>query len=221
MLKFDIRSIFSTSSPFTTQTLSSLVIASASTVVVDLVGSYKELEEKKRMWLLRGLIVAFIVISAALAIFQIYGPEKLTNDIASLMGISWGAISGAFIGPFLYGLYWKKTTNASVWTSFISGVVLAILCMILKMAGVGNDGTFFGVFVSDSIYMGVVAMLFSLIIVPVVSLFTKKPDQDMVNDLFKCYESSVEALNNEPQANDTASEALVEDTNTQMAEQTK
>lgn len=200
-------------------TLSSLVIASASTVTVDLVGTVKKLEEKEKMWMLRILIVVFIVVSAALAIFQVYGPKELTNDIASLMGISWGAISGAFIGPFLYGLYWKKTTNASVWTSFISGVVLAILCMILKMAGVGNNKTFFGVFVSDSIYMGVVAMLFSLIIVPVVSLFTKKPDQDMVNDLFKCYESSVDELNNEPQANDTASEALVEDTNQKIAKQ--
>ncbi len=186
-------------------TLSSLVITSASTVTVDLVGSVKKLEEKQKMWMLRILIVVFIVISAALAIFQVYGPKELTNDIASLMGISWGAISGAFIGPFLYGLYWKKTTNASVWTSFISGVVLAVLSMILKMAGVGNNGTFFGVFVSDSIYMGVVAMLFSLAIVPLVSLFTKKPDQDMVNDLFKCYESSVEALANEAQAKDEES----------------
>ena len=170
-------------------TLSSLVIASASTVVVDLVGSYKELEEKKRMWLLRGLIVAFIVISAALAIFQIYGPEKLTNDIASLMGISWGAISGAFIGPFLYGLYWKKTTKASVWASFISGVVIALASVVFKFAGLGSNGTFIGTFLSDSIYMGVVAMLFSLIIVPVVSSFTKAPEEAFVNDLFSCFEA--------------------------------
>lgn len=166
-------------------TLSSLVMVSASTVTVDLIGTVKPLTEKKKMWMLRILIVVFIIISALMAIFQIYGPENLTNDIASLMGISWGAISGAFIGPFVYGLYWKKTTKASVWVSFISGVLICTLSLVFKFAGVNNY------FLCDSIYMGVVAMVFSLIIVPIVSLFTKTENQEYINDLFKCYTQKV------------------------------
>lgn len=40
------------------------------------------------------------------------------------MGISWGALAGAFLAPFLYGLYWKRTTKAAVWVSFIFSTVL-------------------------------------------------------------------------------------------------
>ena len=172
-------------------TLSSLVMTSASTVSVDLLGHKKD--EKKNMWTLRILILIFIVVSALLAIFQIYGPESLRNDIASLMGISWGAISGAFIGPFVYGLYWKKTTKASVWTSFILGILIAVFSLVCKYMGLANNLGFLGVFLSDSIYMGVVAMITSLIIVPVVSLFTKNSQEDnqKTEDLFSCYNTLV------------------------------
>ncbi len=172
-------------------TLSSLVMTSASTVSVDLLGHKKD--EKKNMWTLRILILIFIVVSAFLAIFQIYGPESLRNDIASLMGISWGAISGAFIGPFVYGLYWKKTTKASVWTSFILGILIAVFSLVCKYMGLANNLGFLGVFLSDSIYMGVVAMITSLIIVPVVSLFTKNSQEDnqKTEDLFSCYNTLV------------------------------
>ena len=37
--------------------------------------------------------------------------------IAQLMGVSWGALAGAFLAPFLYGLYWKGVTKAACWTS--------------------------------------------------------------------------------------------------------
>lgn len=183
-------------------TLSSLVMTSASTVVVDLIGTYKKVEEKKRMSLLRILTVVFIIVSAGLAIFQVYGPKSLTSDIASLMGISWGAIAGAFLGPFLYGLYWKKVTKPAVWASFIGGVLIAVLSLIFKYAGFNQGHGFAGVFVSDSIYMGVVAMVYSLIIVPIVSLFTKKMDEDYVTEMFNCYTQMVtvpasEALNDE------------------------
>ena len=128
---------------------------------------------------LRALVVAFILISAGLAIFQVYGPQELTKDIASLMGISWGAISGAFIGPFFYGLYWKKTSKASVYASFISGIFLAVLSLVLSLAGVNAkiQSTHYLWFdFADSIYMGVLAMALSFVIVPVVSKFTKAPD---------------------------------------------
>lgn len=182
-------------------TLSSLVMVSASTFTVDLVGTVKKLDEKKKMWLLRFSILAFIIISATLAMFQIYGPKELTNDIASLMGISWGAISGAFIGPFVFGLYWKKTTKTSVWVSFISGVTISCLSLILKFAGIADNGKFICIFLSDSIYMGVVAMIFSLLIVPIVSLFTKESNKEYVDDLFACYNDMVTV---------PASEALTE-----------
>ena len=178
-------------------TLSGLVHTSAATVTFDLIDRKKNLSEKKKMTWLRSLVVLFIAVSAGLAIFQVYGPQELTKDIASLMGISWGAISGAFIGPFFYGLYWKKTSKASVYASFISGIFLAVLSLILSLAGVNAklQSTHYLWFdFADSIYMGVLAMALSFIIVPVVSKFTKAPDD--VDELFKCYERKVVVTTN-------------------------
>lgn len=191
-------------------TLSSLVMVSASTLTIDLVDTVKPLGEKKKMWLLRVSILIFIIISALLAIFQIYGPKELTSDIASLMGISWGAISGAFIGPFLFGLYWKKTTNASVWVSFIGGITISLVSLILFYSGFKDSDKFYTVFLTDSIYMGVVAMAFSLISVPIVSLFTKKPEQKYVEDLFSCYNTKASA---KEEITEPANEPVQETTN--------
>ena len=178
-------------------TLSGLVHTSAATVVFDLMDDKKKMPEKKRMTWLRVFVLVFIVVSAGMAIFQYYGPKELTKDIASLMGISWGAISGAFIGPFLFGLYWKKTTKASVYVSFIVGISLAVLSLVLSLTLTGdarsyvqwrvNGLLFFDL--ADSIYMGVLAMVLSLVIVPLVSLFTKKPEN--VEEIFKCYSQKV------------------------------
>ncbi len=173
-------------------TLSGLVHTSAATVTFDLIDRNKNLPEKKKMTWLRALVVIFIVVSAGLAVFQVYGPKELTKDIASLMGISWGAISGAFIGPFLYGLYWKKTTKASVYASFISGILISVVSLTLSLAGVTAQikSTHYLWFdFADSIYMGVLAMVVSFIIVPIVSKFTKAPEN--VDELFKCYEKKV------------------------------
>ena len=173
-------------------TLSGLVHTSAATVVFDLMDPKRKMPDKKRMTWLRIFVLCFIVVSALLAIFQNYGPKEFTKDIASLMGISWGAISGAFIGPFFLGLYWKKTTKISVYVSFISGIGLAILSLVLGYAKVNTkwyvDGMLF-FDAADSIYMGVLAMVVSFIIVFVVSLFTKAPDD--VEQLFKCYHQKV------------------------------
>ena len=173
-------------------TLSGLVHTSAATVVFDLMDPKKKMEDKKRMSWLRIFVLCFIVVSALLAIFQNYGPKEFTKDIASLMGISWGAISGAFIGPFFFGLYWKKTTKTSVYASFITGVAIAILGLVLGYAKVNAkwyvDGMLF-FDATDSIYMGVLAMVVSFIIVPVVSSFTKPPVE--AEQMFKCYQQKV------------------------------
>ena len=175
-------------------TLSGLVHTSAATVTFDLIGSKKEVSEITKMKLLRIFVIIFIIVSAGLAAFQNYGPKELTKDIASLMGISWGAISGAFIGPFFYGLYWKRTTKASVYASFISGIIISVVGLALSLASVNakieSNGILWFDF-ADSIYMGVLAMVLSFIIVPLVSSFTKKPEN--VDLVFSCYEGIVEA----------------------------
>lgn len=168
-------------------TLSSLVLTSGSTVTLDLIEPLRKnkLSEKKKMIIMRSLIVLFIVISAVIAIKQ---AKSKSLFIAQMMGVSWGALAGAFLAPFLYGLYWKKTTKAAVICSFIYGVGLEVvqLCISLGLLDVsGNE--FLNFVFRNSLYSGSIAMLGGLVIVPVVSFITQKTKPQGVDEMFSCY----------------------------------
>ena len=171
-------------------TLSSLVLASSSTITIDFLKDnfIKNMNEKKQVFIMRVFVVVFIVISAAIAVFQYRSSQSATSSnsatfIAQLMGVSWGALAGAFLAPFLYGLYWKKTTKAACWVSFLFGSVLMILNMLAR-------GSFPAVLQSP-INCGAFAMVAGLILVPVVSLLTPKPEAAFVDEAFACYEVKV------------------------------
>ncbi len=157
-------------------TLSSLVLTSASTLTLDLIKGTisKKMDEKKQLLSIRILVAAFIIISAVIAVMQYYSANTF---IAQLMGISWGALAGAFLAPFLYGLYMKRVTKAAVWTSFTVGVGLTVSNMFLG-------------FIDSPINAGAIAMVLGLILVPLVSLVTPKPKND-VDAIFACYDRTV------------------------------
>ncbi|MCF0145416.1 MAG: sodium:solute symporter family protein [Eubacterium sp.] len=163
-------------------TLSSLVLASSSTLTLDFlkVVVFKKMNEKKQLFCMRLLIVVFIAISVVIALVQY---SSNVTFIAQLMGISWGALAGAFLAPFLFGLYWKKTTKAACWASFLFSTVVMIANMVAR--------PIFPEILQSPINAGVFCMLAGLIIVPVVSLFTRKPDADFVEKAFSCYEQKV------------------------------
>ena len=154
-------------------TLSSLVMTSSSTLTLDVIkGSIaKKLDEKKQLLWMRGLIVFFIVVSVVIAL----DPPAF---IAQLMGISWGALAGAFLAPFLYGLYWKGVTKAAVWASFAAGVGITVANLFFK-------------FIASPINAGAIAMVAGLIVVPVVSLITPKMKKETVEACFACYNKKV------------------------------
>ena len=168
-------------------TLSSLVIASSSTLTIDLLKGniIKKMSEKKQVIIIRVFIVVFIAISAFIAIYQTQSQNESVKFIAQLMGVSWGALAGAFLAPFLYGLYWKKTTKAACWVSFIFGAGIMTLNLFFRSA--------FPVILQSPINCGAFAMLAGLIIVPVVSLLTPKPKKEMVDGAFACYDKTVPA----------------------------
>ena len=109
-----------------------------------------------------------------------------------MMGVSWGALAGAFLAPFLYGLYWKKMTKAAVWTSFVFGVGLMMVQLLISMKifSVANVPVLNFVF-QNSLYSGVCAMLLGLVIVPVVSLLTQKSKPENVEEMFVCYNTEI------------------------------
>ena len=163
-------------------TLSSLVLTSSSTLTLDLIKGHvvRDMKEKQQLGVMRVLIVVFIAISAVLAIVQ---HKSSVTFIAQLMGVSWGALAGAFLAPFLCGLYMKKTTKAACWVSFLFSTVFMLANILWKSS--------FPVLLQSPINAGAFCMIAGLILVPVVSLFTPKPDKALVDDAFSCYEEKV------------------------------
>lgn len=166
-------------------TLASLVLTSSSTMTLDLIYRDKKSQdgeveggeiddmvaekiERRKVVVMRVLIVFFIVLSLMIAL----NPPQF---IAQLMGISWGALAGAFLAPFMLGLYWRGVTPASVWACFVWGVGLTVVNMML-----GNS-------LLNPIDCGAVAMVGGFVIVFIVSLFTRKMNPSFVDDVFKCY----------------------------------
>ncbi len=164
-------------------TLSSLVMASSSTLTIDFLKElfFQKMSEKKQVLTIRILVVVFIIISSVLALIQY---KSSVTFIAQLMGVSWGALAGAFLAPFMYALYSKWVTKASCWVCFIFGSVLMVANIFWRPS--------FPQIIQSPINCGAAAMLFGLFIVPAVSLFTPKPDKKLVNDAFACYEEKTQ-----------------------------
>ena len=165
-------------------TLAGLVLTSSSTMTLDLIYRDKQSEtgeveggkineavakkiEQRKVLILRVLIVFFIAISLLIAL----NPPTF---IAQLMGVSWGALAGAFLAPFMLGLYWKGVTRASVWACFVWGVGLTLANMML-----GNP--------ISPINCGAIAMVGGIVVVLIVSLVTPKMNKEYVDKIFACY----------------------------------
>ena len=165
-------------------TLASLVLTSSSTMTLDLIYRDKkslpgEVEdgtiddivaekiERRKVVVMRVLIMFFIAISLLIAL----NPPTF---IAQLMGISWGALAGAFLAPFMLGLYWRGVTTTAVWACFVWGVGLTVVNMLL-----GNP--------INPINCGAIAMVGGFPVVFLVSLITKKMPQQTVDTIFECY----------------------------------
>ena len=163
-------------------TLSSLVLTSSSTLTLDFIKGtlVKDLSEKKQLLIIRILIGVFIAISVFLAVWQY---NSNVTFIAQLMGISWGALAGAFLAPFLYGLYWKRTSAASVWVCLIFSSAVMIANIFF--------GKYFPALIQSPINCGVACMLCGLVIVPIVSLLTPAPNKEKVDNIFACYDRKV------------------------------
>ena len=172
-------------------TLSSLVLTSSSTITLDFIVplSGKEMSEKKKMFIMRVFIAVFIVISAVIAINQV---KNKSLFIAQMMGVSWGALAGAFLAPFLYGLYSRKVTKAAVAASFIWGTGLEIIQLLISLNVFSVSGSPLLSFVfKNSIYSGSFAMLGGLVIVPLAGALAKSTLPEGADDIFRCYDENL------------------------------
>ncbi len=169
-------------------TLSSLVLASSSTLTLDLIkpALKKGLDEKKQVLIMRVFIAVFLLISVIMA-------ANKNAYITTLMSISWGALSGSFLAPFMLGLYSKKITPAGVWACFIFGVGFTLVHTCLFSMGWFPELTKAAaslpipVTIVSPLNAGAFCMLFSLVLCPLVSACTQPKSKEQVEEVFACY----------------------------------
>ncbi len=177
-------------------TLSSLAMTSASTITLDLVVplSKKDRGERSHMLVMRVLIAVSVIVAAAIAILVVSNKEMASRlYISDLMGISWGTLAGCFLAPFLYGLYWKKTTRAAVWTCYGTGLGITLTQFVLNaVLKISFENSVLAYFCGSSINAGMLAMVVGLILVPIVSLLTRRSCPTNTDEVFACYDRMVQ-----------------------------
>ena len=142
-------------------TLSSLVLVSASSIAIDLLDGAKGKDDKKTVLILRFLCIVFVAVSIMVALDE-------NNAIVTLMSYSWGTISGSFIGLYVYGLHCKWVTKMGAYAGIATGLITNLL------------GFFF---IHNAPLTGVLSMILSLIVVPLVSMVTPKYDKAYIDEL--------------------------------------
>ena len=170
-------------------TLSALVLTSSTTLAHDLLrpASKGKMDDKKEFITMRVLILFFLLVSVVIAMNK-------NAAITTLMSYSWGALSGAFLGPFLWGLYSKKTTKTAVWVSFALGVLTttAHMCIFTffkeQCAGIVKWAASLPLNLASPINAGALLMILSIVLVPIVSAFTKPCDKETVDNAFSAYQ---------------------------------
>ena len=176
-------------------TLSSLAMTSASTITLDLIAPLckKDNSERRNMLIMRILIGVSIVVAAAIAILVVSNREMASRlYISDLMGISWGALAGCFLAPFLYGLYSKKVTRAAVWASFGTGLAITLTQFVLNaVLKITFENPVLAYFCGSSINAGMLAMVVGLVILPIVSWLTRHSLPDGTEQIFACYDRLV------------------------------
>ncbi|MDR2649986.1 MAG: sodium:solute symporter [Clostridiales bacterium] len=161
-------------------TLSAIVLTSASAISVDLAPHIvKGWRKNWQMKGMRALCLLFVTLSYIFATMQI-------AIIVSIMSFSWGIVSGSFIGPYLWGLYWKKTTRIGAWAGMLGGFLTVVIATIITAATAG-----FAAASANAPVFGVSAMAVSLAVTPLVSLFTRPPAESIIRKVWKGIETDI------------------------------
>lgn len=147
-------------------TLASLILVSASAVAIDLYKGHvnPQVSKERSLYMMRFLSAVFIALSFFIARYQF-------AVIVTLIALSWGAVAGSFMAPYVYGLYWRRATKWGVKVGMATGLGLSI-------------GLFFAWGPSKSPIASTVAMIVPFFVVPLVSWMTKPPSPHLISRAF-------------------------------------
>lgn len=146
-------------------TLSSLALSASSSIGIDLVKGFlfPQMKDRSVQLLMKVLCGLFVLASFILA-------NNRNTLISTMMSLSWGCLSGAFLGPYLLGLYWKGVTRAGAWSGILGGLACCLL-LNTRLAPVTPATA------------AVIAMGVGLLLTLVVSLLTPKLPRNFIDPI--------------------------------------
>ena len=135
-------------------TLAALVLISSSALTKDFYHGFinKNASDKRLTRLMRYASAFFVLLSVMLAWLDL-------DSIVAILGISWGALGSFFLGPFIWGILWKKSNKTGALASAFLGLAC---CLVLYATGMSSPSA------------GTIGMMVSLALNPVVSLLSGK-----------------------------------------------
>lgn len=138
-------------------TLSSLVLVSSSAISMDLLSGvfFPKMSQKTVKLLMRILCGVFVLLSFYIAVGQ-------NQTIITLMSISWGTLAGAFLGPFLTGLWMKRASKAGAWSGMIAGFAVSMVLSYFALNSIPFAGYAFTP--ADAPMAGAIAMLAGIVV---------------------------------------------------------
>ncbi len=169
-------------------TLASLVLVSSAAISVDLLGFRVKGEgaDRRGVLIMRILCALFVAVSVLLAAYKL-------SFIVNLMAFSWGALAGTFLAAYVYGLFWRKATLPGAVAAMLTGLGIAVL-MPMVWRVTGPDGAFIPIAKSPIIPLAsACAMIVPLLVLPVVSSFTRPPAAEVVDRAFTPMAGEIEA----------------------------
>lgn len=151
----------------TMSTADSQLLVAASGVSEDIIRDFlgKKLTEKESLKIARLTILAVSVVGVFIA-------RDPNSSVFGIVSFAWAGIGAAFSAVMLCSLFWKRTTLAGAIAGMVSGGVMAF---VWKYAIRPLGGIF-------DIYELLPAFLISLAVIIIVSLCTKAPSQEIVDE---------------------------------------
>lgn len=154
----------------TMSTADSQLLVAASGVSENIVRDFlgKKLSDKKSLTIAR--ITIFVVSAIGLII-----AKDPNSNVFGIVSFAWAGMGAAFAGVMLCALFWKRTTLAGALAGMITGGVMAFVWKyaVRPLGGVLD------------IYELLPAFILSCLAIVVVSLLTKAPSQEIVDEFEK------------------------------------
>lgn len=126
-------------------------------------------DNKKVLLVSRVTVLAVAVIAYIIAL----DPD---NSIMGLVSNAWAGFGSAFGPLVLLSLYWKRTNLPGAVAGIVSGALTVIVWDYIPLANGQTLGS------ATGLYSLALGFLISLVLIILVSVSTKAPDKDIINE---------------------------------------